>query len=126
MKHLTCLICLTLAGPALASSAPRILDCAFTTECDSAEASCTRSEDPIISFTLVVAQEGDSARYEGDDASPPMVVEYTEDGVLLACDSAGPTLTAVGTDGAAVHASNLILLGTRNRAAQWAGTCTTR
>lgn len=115
-----------IAQPGLASSAPRILDCTFTTECNSAEGQCTAAEAPILSFTLIVAMEGGSARYEGDTASPPMAVSYTEDGVLLLYDPSGPTLTSVGADGTAVHSSNLILLGHLNRAAQWAGTCSTR
>ncbi|MCB1389083.1 MAG: hypothetical protein KDK12_08100 [Rhodobacteraceae bacterium] len=115
-----------LAQPAVASSAPRILDCAFTTECDSPAATCTTTVDPILSFALVIAQEGETARYEGDATSPPMQVDYTEEGVLLAYDPAGPTLTSVGADGAAVHSSNLILLAHDVRAAQWIGTCRTR
>ena len=114
------------ALPAAASSAPRILDCTFTVECSTVEAQCRQQEEPILSFTLIVALEGDSAAYEGDDTAPPMQVSYTEDGVLMAYDAARGTLTSVGGDGTAVHASNLILLGTQNRAAQWAGRCETR
>lgn len=126
MKLIPALILSLAATPSLASSAPRILDCAFTTECSSADSSCTTQDAPILSFSLIVAIEGDTAHYEGDDTSPPMSVSYTEDAVLMVYDAAGGTLTSVGSDGTAVHSSNLILLGHQNRAAQWSGTCTNR
>ena len=113
------LVSLTL--PALADTAPVTYDCAFTTECSTAEGACT---DTPISFALVV--EGESARYEGDTYSEPMAVHRTDDGVLVAYDRAQSTLTTIGTDGTAVHSSNLILVGHVNRAAQWSGTCTAR
>lgn len=126
MRPLPALLLALAAGPALASSAPRILDCRFTTECSTRDGSCVTVSEPILAFALVIAQEGDSARYEGDESSPPMTVHYTEDAVLVAYDAAQSTLTSVGGDGTAVHSSNLILLGQENRAAQWSGLCTPR
>mgnify|MGYP001328587254 CR=1 FL=1 len=115
-----------LAAPALASSVSLTLDCRFTTECSVAEGLCHESEEALLSFAVIIAQEGDSARYEGDGASEPMAAHYTDEGVLILYDRAGSTLTSVGTDGTAVHASNLILVGHVNRAAQWSGTCLPR
>ncbi|MFN4098529.1 MAG: hypothetical protein ACK4GT_02015 [Pararhodobacter sp.] len=126
MKLALALVFAVAAAPAFASSAPRILDCAFTTECQSAEGTCTTQEEALLSFALIVALEGDSAQYEGDDTSPPMAVHYTQDGVLVAFDSARSTLTSVGAEGAAVHSANLILLARDIRASQWSGTCLPR
>lgn len=114
------------ALPALAEEEPRILDCSFTTQCDLASGECVTQEEPLLSFTLLVALEGDSARYEGDETAPEMEVHYTQDGVLVAFDRARSTLTSIGAEGVTVHSSNLILLGQENRAAQWAGQCSPR
>lgn len=121
MKFLLAAAFLPLALPALADAGPLTYDCAFTTECRTSDAACTQTS---LDFALVV--DGDSARYEGNTYSEPMAVHQTDEGVLVAYDRAQSTLTTIGTDGTAVHSSNLILVGHVNRAAQWSGTCTAR
>jgi hypothetical protein len=127
MKILLSLLALSLAQCAMAENVPaQILDCAFTQECDGASGTCTRGEAPILSFALVLSEDGETAHYEDNRANPPMQVSYTNDGVLLAYDPSGPTLTSVGANGVAVHSSNMIVLAHTLRAAQWTGTCRPR
>ncbi|MCA2010790.1 hypothetical protein [Pararhodobacter sp. CCB-MM2] len=123
---------ITAAFAALASCAsqadevPRILQCNFTTECNPLEGQCVTQEDPILSFTLVVAEDGETAHYQGDESRPPMQVQFNTDGVLMIYDMPGGTLTSIGAEGVAVHSSNLILLGHRPQPSQWTGSCRTR
>ncbi|GAB1380248.1 hypothetical protein [Pararhodobacter sp.] len=124
MKLLLPLLALSMAQCAMAENVPaQILDCAFVQECDAASATCTTGSQPQLSFSLVMSDDGETARYENNTANPPMQISFTNDGVLVAFDPSGPTMTSVGANGIAVHSSNLIVLAHNIRAAQWTGTC---